>query len=147
MKIDVNKHLKISYMRKVENLLFEIILKYSSFKAELNEKSFPQDCRSYKLKQVIHYPGCINQTITSSACIGQCFTAWSPHIAGVYNNGIQLCRGCLPDEKSLKIVTLHCPGQSSLYKDFEIHLAMSCKCKEIKCKTRAVKFLHDPNRN
>lgn len=90
-------------------------------------------CRALDIQQSLQETGCEDKVIANKACVGQCFSYYSP---GTYprkdlsDKRMKYCDMCKPSLKSWTKVSLNCPGTKHTQVDKLVEMIYDCTCQK-----------------
>ncbi|KAJ7393287.1 Borealin [Desmophyllum pertusum] len=94
-------------------------------------------CNATDIEQSIREKGCEDKVIPNKACVGQCFSYYSP---GTFpsKRRMNYCDVCKPSLKSWTVVSLNCPGKKLPQVDKLVEMIYKCECE--KCAKGTIKW-------
>ena len=90
-------------------------------------------CSATDIEQSIEEPGCETKVIQNKACVGQCFSYYSPGtfpMRYASRKRTKYCDVCKPSLKSWIKVSLNCPGKKNSQVDKLVEMIYECSCKK-----------------
>ena len=90
-------------------------------------------CRSVDIQQAIQEPGCETEVIQNKACVGQCFSYYTPGThprKDLSDKRMKYCDMCKPSLKSWTKISLNCPGNKHAQVDKLVEMIYSCTCQK-----------------
>ena len=90
-------------------------------------------CKATDIEQSIEETGCETIVIQNKACVGQCFSYYSPGTFPVRyasRKRTKYCDVCKPSLKSWTKVSLNCPGRKNSQVDKLVEMIYDCACKK-----------------
>ena len=90
-------------------------------------------CMATDIEQSIVEKGCETRVIQNKACVGQCFSYYSPGTFPVRyaaRKRTKYCDVCKPSLKSWTKVSLKCPGKKNSQVDKLVEMIYACSCKK-----------------
>ncbi|XP_078374497.1 neuroblastoma suppressor of tumorigenicity 1-like [Oculina patagonica] len=89
-------------------------------------------CMATDIEQSIEEKGCETKVIKNKACVGQCFSYYSPGTFPVRyaaRKRTKYCDVCKPSLKSWTKISLNCPGKKNSQVDKLVEMIYDCSCK------------------
>lgn len=90
-------------------------------------------CSATDIEQPIEEKGCETKIIQNKACVGQCFSYYSPGtfpMRYASRKRTKYCDVCKPSLKSWTKVSLNCPGRKNSQVDKLVEMIYDCSCKK-----------------
>ena len=90
-------------------------------------------CMATEIEQSITEIGCETKVIPNKACVGQCFSYYSPGtfpMRYASRKRTKYCDVCKPSLKSWNKVSLNCPGRKNSQVDKLVEMIYECSCKK-----------------
>lgn len=101
-------------------------------------------CKATVFEQSIRETGCETKIVQNKACVGQCFSYYSPETFPMRyasrRRRRKYCAVCKPSVKSWITVSLKCPGKNHNQVDKLVEMIYACSCK--KC-TKSLKHANN----
>ena len=88
-------------------------------------------CMATDIEQSIQEEGCETKVIQNKACVGQCFSYYSPGTFPMRSarRRTKYCYFCKPSLKSWTKVSLECPGKEHNQVDKLVEVIYACSCR------------------
>ena len=90
-------------------------------------------CKPIEIHQSIRERGCEAKVVQNKACVGQCFSYYSPGThprKDLSDKRMKYCDMCKPSLKSWTTVSLNCPGAKFPHVDKLVEIIYDCTCQK-----------------